>query len=111
MHEQFLETRCQTKDDAKWQGGKSPYSPTKVQVREQKLDPGTPVLKNAMLLKNGLFRKILVKIGNFVIFGRYKNINYAVYEVPTPCIASAHWGGGLQAFWPSVCAWFAYSIP
>ena len=32
------------------------------------------------------------------------------YEVPTPCIALAHWGKGLQAFWPSFYAWFAYSM-
>ena len=30
---------------------------------------------------------------------------------PTPCIASTHWGDGLQAFWPSFHAWFAYPIP
>ena len=48
---------------------------------------------------------------NFVIFGSHKNINYNGYEVPTPCIASAQWGDGLQAFWPSFHAWFAYSIP
>ncbi len=46
---------------------------------------------------------------NFVIFASHKNINYDVYEVPTPCIASAHWGNALQANWPSFHAWFAYS--
>jgi hypothetical protein len=48
---------------------------------------------------------------NFVIFGSHKNIKYNTYEVPTPCIASAQWGDGLQAFWPSFHAWFAYPIP
>jgi hypothetical protein len=47
---------------------------------------------------------------NFVIFGSHKNKNYKTYDAPTPCIASAHWGDGLQAFWPSFHAWFAYSI-
>ena len=48
---------------------------------------------------------------NFVIFGSHKYINYKTYEAPTPCIASTHWGDGLQAFWPSFHAWFAYPIP
>ena len=45
------------------------------------------------------------------MFRVYKYGNYKTYDVVVPCIASALWGEGLQAFLPSICAWFVYFIP